>query len=260
MKAVAIASGTERDAVTREERERLAKLAEAVIAPTCPDCGQPCRHPLTMPVDCPRCKEEWRGNATNGVTIPDGRTFIAKEKCPDCHGAGKVAPPPPTDEQIFGRECERCAGRGKNWTEGDHYLKPDWRACLDCNGTGRVGAAENLWVCLGTRWKPTCSMFSACSVEQHYCEGAAVPCGRTGVGADEPTWTAWKRAMRTRTKTTVLLDGHVSYGREPYAWRLRGPGDMETQGISLYTLMPDGTQNLKGRRTIVVTFEPEDEK
>jgi hypothetical protein len=216
-----------------------------VLAPSCPDCGQPCQHPLTMPCE---------GTGLHDPLFPNRGPCNAKD---GCHGTGKVTPPPPTDEQIFGRECGLCHGKGKVgvWEPGSHNEEPDVLfGCGECSGAGRIGAAENRWTCPG-----------GARLLVHDCDGtpdnpACLCPGRTDVLALPEAWEAFVRQLRTRTKTTVLLDGHVSYGREPYAWRLRGPGDMETQGISLYNLMPDGTQNLKGKRTITVTFEPEDEK
>jgi hypothetical protein len=165
-------------------------------APFCPDCLGRCQHPLRMPIACDACEGSGRATPT--------RT------CWKCGGLRKLPPAPLSHEQIFGRKCDDCGGKGKV------YGPSDRSDCEVCNGTGLVGAAENLWVCLGTRWKPTCSMFSACSVEQHYCEGAAVPCGRTGVVADHETWKrARRRWMSRETVTAISVPLGPRHARDP---------------------------------------------
>lgn len=176
-----------------------------IPAPTCPDCGSICVHPLTMPVECADCGGE--GYLEHGGM------------CPSCNGTGKVAPPPPTDEQIFGRECETCASPS---VVG---------ACHDCGGTGRVGAAENRWTCLGGD-DLLIPLDGGREAPYGQCPG------RTDVRAKRETWAATIRAWRTRTKTTVMRPGD--------AW------------VPWNNQLPDGVDPNKGTLTIVVTFVPEE--
>jgi len=59
-------------------------------------------------------------------------------------------------------------------------------------------------------------MFSACSVEQHYCSGVAVPCGRTDVVADHETWKrARRRWMSRETVTAISVPLGSRHARDP---------------------------------------------
>src|SRR3990172_10372875 len=176
-----------------------------VIGPVCPDCGQVCLHPALMAVDCPKCAY--------------GTTPLEKKACLDCNGSGRVVPTL-TDEQIDGRECERCRGRDgatdaksgvalHDFGRFDSYPcrycgfkgaaphDPIWEracVCMDCTGTGRVGGIENRWVCL---------------------EKYAVlrgGCGHSDIVADDATWREFLQCLKTRTKTTVFEDAEVYHG------------------------------------------------
>lgn len=144
-------------------------------APTCPDCGASCYHLLTLPVpcrdpDCNPCAIERHGCGCDGA-LDDGCFLCtpSRHKRPAC--AKVVLPPPPTDEQIFGRTCEQCRGRGERaWDAVDEEQyqlgafdfpgssSEEKKAkmahafrCTSCAGTGRVGAARNQWKCLGRK-------------------------------------------------------------------------------------------------------------
>jgi hypothetical protein len=176
-----------------------------------------------MPVECGIC---------DGASRKWDRRAPAEDPshgwCPECENTGKVLPPPPTDEQIDGRECGRCHGlRGRR---GFNPPRNERELCERCNGAGRIGAVENRWVCLGGMKYPNgrAAGWLTCK-------------GRSDIVADDATWTAAKRAWRTRTKTTVLKEW----------WHTLPP---------LLTLCPDGMYSRpirNGRVTVVVTFEPE---
>lgn len=79
--------------------------------------------------------------------------------------------------------------------------------------------------------------------------------GRRDIQAEPELWAEIKRSWRTRSKTTVV-SGLVMYGRSPCV--VSGEvGNLKFDALSIYHLMPDGTQNLKGKRTITVSFEPD---
>jgi len=224
------------------------------LAPPCPDCGQPCRHPLTMAVDCPRCDGRSRDRSRS-----DHWNGTAWVKCLDCDGTGKVSPPPPTDEQIFGRECGLCHGKGKVgvWEPGSHNEEPDVLfGCGECGGTGRVGAAENRWTCPGGRQIlsgdcPACGHDYARHYD--YCVGDGGECGcskgrplcpgRTDVAPPE-AWEAFVRQLRTRSKTTVLNGMHED-------------GLVLNRTFHLVDYAPEDALAKRGKWTVTVTFEPE---
>jgi hypothetical protein len=89
-----------------------------------------------------------------------------------------------------------------------------------------------------------------------YTVGPECP-GRSDIVADDATWRAWKKAMKTRTKTTVLE--HTQYDAETcedFTWT-------KSEGQPRHLLIPrrivpDGIHLKRGRITIVVTFEPEE--
>ena len=213
-----------------------------VLASTCPDCGRVCSHALTRSVDCETCHGKGR-IGMNQAGSHDEEPDIDL-RCGNCNGTGKVSPPPPTDEQIFGREC---ACRGSGWLDPGHSEE----SCHLCNGAGRVGAAENRWTCLGYK-DPTCPVADHAPTFCAYCRHCP---GRTDIIADPALWEEVKRAWRTRTKTTIV-NGIPMYGRSPSV--VSGErGALKFEPLSIYHLMPDGTQTLKGKRTITVTFEPD---
>jgi hypothetical protein len=234
------------------------------LAPPCPDCGQPCRHPLTMLVKCGTC------GGSGSACEYDGDPVIKTEiRCSTCNGTGKVSPPPPTDEQIFGRECGACNGSG----ERSHYPDvddSDVGPCQTCNGTGRIGAAQNRWTCFGTDPFPGGAW---CKHEWHVrlalghpqkeercprCTGLwTFRCvGRSDIVAPPEAWEAFVRQLRTRTKTTVL-EGYRFKDDEDGGF-FAGPDRTESSWARvLCDLVPDGIACRRGKITVVVTFEPE---
>lgn len=236
-------------------------------APTCPDCGSTCVHPLTMPVECD-CGAD-----------PSNVFEIVRPPCEKCRGTGKVAQPLPTDEQIFGRVCEKCDTEKRlgayfrgvpSSTQAIDLItgkiqdgRPD---CPNCAGIGRIGAAKNEWICLGTIANSCGACDGSGKLRGHACPScrgtgkehsverspgyfeSSSPCpGRTDVQADPTTWANAIRAWRTRTKTTVLSSILHSWDRElMVAQELLPPG---TCGPGLW--------GWSGRWTIVVMFEPE---
>lgn len=243
-------------------------MTTRVPAPRCGDCGQPCVHPLMLLVACSTCdgKGQWQG-------IPAAR-------CTDCNGTGKVLPPPLTDEQIFGRKCERCGGSGTYTPNFEDQL------CPLCKGVGRIRAAENRWTCLGggevacpasLGARPSCygglllfrddydgGSFTS-TVKCQECRGTGKSpqrCpGRTDVVAPPDVWSAAIRAWRTRTKTTVFdhawADGvNNGYAGVETGFRWGEPGARGCWG-GLDGLLPETPYKQRGQWTIVVTFVPD---
>lgn len=237
-----------------------------VLAPACPDCGAICLHPLTIVVNCEKC------GGTGGNTLVPADTVRAGVPgwCPDCNGTGKLIPPPPTDEQIFGRECSRCRGLGK-LRDYDEMIE-----CPNCNGTGRVGACENRWTCLGATHQHHAHWRSfgegdprngwACELCKQtwtaYQPKCLVKCpGRTDVRADPTLWEEVRRAWRIRTKTTVIEHAFPTphpMGKSAVLFFAGGP--VEFGKWTLRGLLPGEPENWKrtGKWTIAVTFEPEE--
>lgn len=207
-----------------------------VLAPHCPDCGAVAVHPLRMARPCPDCI---------GI-VPD---------CKTCGGKRMVILPPPTDEQIFGRACDLCEGKGRysRWQEGV-YAPTE---CRQCNGTGRVCAAENRWVCFGSTYR----VYGYSGPDPHPDEGCVLrdkTCpGRSDIVADEALWAEVKRAWRTRTKTTVLR-GILGTSHEAMLVTHHAPGHPEAVRTRLYDVVDVGSEGHVGTWTISVAFEPED--
>lgn len=196
-------------------------MEKVMLAPTCPDCGQECQHPLTMPVECPTCGgEPFVVDPLASVGFGFGASSGGAESdCTQCKGARLVQPPPPTDEQ--------------------------------------VRAAENRWTCSGGAILPVVFVEEDGDDEDGLSFSRRSCPGRDDVEAPPELWAEIKRSWRTRTKTTVVA-GIPMYGREPTI--VSGTkGALKFDPLSIYHMMPDGTQNLKGKRTIVVTFEPDEE-
>lgn len=242
------------------------------LAPPCPDCGQPCRHPLTMPTQSFTCSCGNYWDALDDGEEDDGTCTCCGDTCT----AVFRQPPPPTDEQIFGRYCNECCWGDRCDTPGhaDRSRKPP---C--CNGTGRTGAAQNLWTCPGGA--PTCKclchspMFSSNPIPASVREamkrgerplpdpdprGTGDPChrcphvleregryplcpGRTDVVASPEAWEAFVRQLRTRTKTTVLNGMHED-------------GLVLNRTFHLVDYAPEDALAKQGKWTVTVTFEP----
>jgi hypothetical protein len=232
------------------------------LAPPCPDCGQPCRHPLTMPTQSFTCSCGNYWDALDDGEEDDGICTC----CGDACTAVESQPPPPTDEQIFGRECSACDGLGgffdvQQGSEKDVGVQLKRVRCPDCNGTGRIGAAQNRWTCLGYELPPLCaspwhdephsylSTCPQCSGRQH--ERRVPPLtvwklcpGRTDIVASPEAWEAFVRQLRTRTKTTVLNGMHED-------------GLVLNRTFHLVDYAPEDAVAKQGKWTVTVTFEPE---
>lgn len=242
------------------------------VAPPCPDCGQPCRHPLMLPVTCPCCGgKPFVLDPLDTYGYPPSERIEGLSDCTQCLGKREVDPPLPTDEQIFGRPCEACNGAGatvgpltpasvrvrKDDEDPTLFLfKADLARCFDCNGTGRVGAAENRWTCLGgvryfkgeerLRREGRQVHNLPCAPFEEHSECWTECSGRTDVVAEPAVWAEAVRQWRTREKTTV---------REVYC------------GISsIYDLLEHEHDELvpvdvsgdgRGRVTITIRFQPE---
>jgi hypothetical protein len=226
------------------------------LAPPCPDCGQPCRHPLTMPTQSFTCSCGNYWDALDDGEEDDGICACCGDTCT----AVFRQPPPPTDEQIFGKWCDLCCNgdRCDNPTHADRRSDPPPKCC---NGTGRIGAAQNRWVCLGYELPPLCaspwhdephSYLSTCPQCSGRQNERRVPpltvwklCpGRTDVVAPPETWEAFVRQLRTRTKTTVLNGMHED-------------GTILNRTFHLVDYAPEGAVAKRGKWTVTVTFEPE---
>jgi hypothetical protein len=130
-----------------------------------------------MPVECGIC---------DGASRKWDRRAPAEDPshgwCPECENTGKVLPPPPTDEQIDGREYGRCHGlRGRR---GFNPPRNERELCERCNGAGRIGAVENRWVCLGGMKYPNgrAAGWLTCK-------------GRSDIVADDATWTGGEAGL-----------------------------------------------------------------
>lgn len=109
----------------------------------------------------------------------------------------------------------------------------------------QVRAAENRWTCLGGTYR----IYGYSGPDPHPDEGCVLrdkTCpGRTDIVADEKLWAEVKRAWRTRTKTTVYVGSAM---HEPILH------------LPLALLPNGGREEHRGTWTVVVTFEPEDER
>jgi hypothetical protein len=113
----------------------------------------------------------------------------------------------------------------------------------------QVEAAENRWTCPG-------------STVVFYRDGKGIldmTCpGRDDVVADPATWTAWKRAMRVRRKTTVFK-GENEPGDQ---FDLIGiiPRDLDAGIVRRIPsdLVPELSKGRTGTWTFEVTFEPDE--
>lgn len=120
-------------------------------------------------------------------------------------------------------------------------------------GDEQVEAAANRWTCLGKEF-----FECDCSGEIHdkpHMRKVKCP-GRADIVADPVTWAAWKRAMRVRTKTTVLDGSYALVLDGPAKWKGRGR-DGTRDHVSVASMIPDGAEDRSGRWTVAVTFEPD---
>ena len=142
-----------------------------------------------------------------------------------------------------------------------HFISP---ACLACGAPTvhklmlekypppteeQITKAENRWICLrryhAFHGGPAESCHECCP-------------GRDAVVADDATWAEFKKGLRTKQKKTVL-DG---YAFDPAGYLGLYPTTPYSQAQPLEidrAFLPKDGLGLRGKWTIIVTIEPEDD-